>query len=154
MADESTRYQLIESIEGFPRADGVAWLDQRTSFPDQGETTIREYLRRYFQSLAAGNGAVVLTAVPCGNLISEAGIENAVFLVRHFLHSLLSWGKPRRHKKDLDKMPPEPLNVVLKWSGLWNAYVQEYFLCEASNLNPNPGSVFLQDNYLEQIKWQ
>ena len=134
---ESSSYQLIESLEEFPNVDGLSFFKRRTNFLYKNEETIKEYLRRYFQSLATAGGAAVLATAGCANLISEAGIENAMFLVRHPLHSLLSWGKPRRHKKDLDRMGgPESLNVVLQWSHLWNSHAQEYFLCKERNLNP------------------
>lgn len=71
--------------------------------------------------------AVFNTCAELG-LFSSLGIENVIFIVRHPLHSYVSWAKPERHGGVIKYLGGiNSKNAVLFWANRWNKFTDEIF---------------------------
>jgi len=91
------------------------------------------------------NRVAVLNTFPELGLLSKLEVPNVVFLLRHPLHSYVSWSKPERHGDLSEQLGGLNSLANLQYhSNRWNKVTNEYFALKEKHLNP----ILLRYEYL------
>ena len=103
-------------------------FEQRSlGFQVEDGETLESVLPKYLAFIAERPHctAVLNTSAELG-LLSQLGVDNVVFLVRHPLHAYVSWGKPIRHGDAVEYLGGRDSDRALQFYGRrWNNFTDE-----------------------------
>lgn len=99
--------------------------------------SIGENLANFCRWLDGTEYRVVFVHAAMLGLFSSHGIRRVTFLLRHPLHSLVSFAKPGRHAAEIEALGGlESEQSIELWAERWNRVAAEFLACRDSGLEP------------------
>lgn len=101
------------------------------------DASIRDNLVRFCRWIEGTSHRVVFVHAATLGLFSAHEIRHVTFLIRHPLHSLVSFAKPERHGKEIEALGGIGSGQTLElWADRWNRFAAEYLECRRRRLDP------------------
>lgn len=130
--DEKGYENIIDNYDDFNQRTGNLFAKKINT-----KKTIKHNMSNFFNWINQNNYKVLSSHSGIVKFFSENNIENVSYLVRHPLHSLVSWAKPERHFQEVISLRGlNNKNTIEFWADAWNSIAEDYLVSQEKGLDP------------------